>query len=212
MRVDFALREAVLRELTGCMVQSRYILLGLPVRFWTIASYAPRRDYLAAFAQRVSPASRKFLLLFITDVPDGVPAGRLLELLSTLRRYCREVVIETTVHPGDFAALSSARVFAVGTDLTASTESERVQMLQIDQFARGAAKAGIANCCLAGVESMPLVTAAIAAGFRYISGPAVAGFGRQVSNVRPLGLDYIYRANLEAKGLHWPGDDERGAA
>lgn len=210
-RVDFMVRDAVLRELTGCLVQSRYILLGLAVRFWTIASYARRRDYLAALAQRVSPASRKFLLIFITEVPDGVPAGRLLELLPTFRRFCREVVIETEVHLGDFAALGSARVFAVGADLSASTEPERVQMLQIDQFARGVAKAGIANSCLAGVQSVPLVTAAIAAGFRYISGPAVAAFGPQVSNVRPLGLDYVYRANLEAKGLQWPCS-ERGAA
>ena len=210
-RADFMVRDAVLRELTGCLVQSRYILLGLPVRFWTIASYARRRDYLAALAERVSPASRKFLLIFITEVPDGVPEGRLMELLPSFRRFCREVVIETEVHLGDFAALGSARVFAVGADLSTSTEPERVQMLQIDQFARGAAKAGIGNSCLAGVQSVPLVTAAIAAGFRYISGPAVAAFGPQVSNVRPLGLDCVYRANLEAKGLQWPGS-EGGAA
>jgi hypothetical protein len=210
-RVDFVVRDAVLRELIGCLVQSRYILLGLPVRYWTLASYAQRRDYLAGLAQQVSSASKKFLLIFITDVPDGVPASRLQEILPGLRRFCREVVIETTVHLGDFSALGSARVFAVGADLSARADPERLQMQQIDQFARAAAKAGIVNCCLAGVQSVPLVTAAIAAGFRYISGPVVAAFGPQVSNVQKLGLDYVYRANLEAKGLQWPRS-ERGAA
>jgi hypothetical protein len=210
-RADFALRDRVLRELTGCLVESRCILLGLPVRFWTLASYAQRRDYLAALAQRVSSASKKFLIIFITDVPNGVPASRLQELLPGLRRLCREIVIETTVHLGDFSGLASARVFAVGADLSASAAPERQQMQQIDQFAHAAAKAGIVNCCLAGVQSVPLVTAAIAAGFRYISGPAIAAFGRHVSNVQPLGLDYVYRANLEAKGLQWPSR-EQGAA
>lgn len=206
---DFALRNTVLRELTGCLVDSRYIVLGLPVRYWTIANYGLRREYLSALSQRISTASRKFLLIFVTDVPDGVPASRLLELIGSLRPFCRGLVIETSLHMLDFAALGAARVFAVGADLSVCREQDHVLMLQIDHFARGAAKAGVANCYLAGVESMPMVTAAIAAGFRYISGEAVGSLGAQVSNVRQLGLDSIYRTNLEAKGLHWP---EKGGA
>jgi hypothetical protein len=209
-RADFALRDTVLRELTGCLLQSRCILLGLPVRFWTVASYAGRRDYLSALVDRVSLASRKFLLIFITDVPDGVPAARMLELLGAVRPFCREIVIETSPQVAEFAALGSTGVFAVGTDLSHNTEPERVLMRLIDQFARGATKAGIANCCLAGVESMPLITAAIAAGFRYISGSSVGALGLKVSNVWPLSLDYVYRANVEAKGLRWP--EKKGAA
>lgn len=211
VRNDFAVRDKVLRELTGSLVQSRYVLLGLPVQFWTIANYARRRAYLTAVSQRVSPTSRKFLLVYITDVPDGVSASRMLELLASLRPFCREIVIETALQNTDFVALGSLRIFAVGTDLSGSIEAERIQMLQIDQFARGARKAGIANFCLAGIQSMPLMTAAIAAGFRYISGKSIAELGAGVSNVRPLSLDHVYRLNAEAKGLLWPGK-ERGAA
>lgn len=211
VRADFAMRDRVLREVTGALLQSRYVLLGLPVQFWTISNYMQRRAYTNALAERISPASRKFLLIYITDVPAGVPASRMLELLASLRPFCREIVVEAPLQNTDFAALSSMRIFAVGGDLTGSKEPERIQMLQIDHFARGAAKAGIANCALAGVQSMPMVTAAIAAGFRYISGRSIGPFGPRISKVRPLSLDYVYRLNVEANGLRWPGS-EQGAA
>ena len=203
-RGDFALRDAVLDELSRCVDASRYILLGLTVRFWTIASYSKRQDYLEALSQRVSPTLRQLLLIFVSDVPDGVSTSRLVDFRRVLHPLCRELVFETSPQALDFATLARSRVSAVGTDLAFSAESERVLLLQIDRFAHGAFKAGITNLFLSGARSMPLVTAAIASGFGYISGNAVGSFDAEVSSVRPLSLDDVYRTNLEAQGLQWP--------
>jgi hypothetical protein len=203
-REDTALREMLLGELARSAAASRLIALGLPARFWTLASYTRRRAYVAALAASTSPEMRRFLVLFLSEVPTGVPAGRLIELIAALRPFCRELVVETDLHAPNLTALTGSKVFAVGADLSSVNEPERLLMLHMDQFARHAAKAGIGNCYLGGVKNMSATIAAIGAGYRYISGPIVGSLGPDVSNVRPLTLEHLYRRNFEARGLSWP--------
>jgi hypothetical protein len=205
---DVLVRDLVLDELARSTAQSRLIVLGLPVRFLTIASFSRRRDYLAMLAAKTSPEMRKFLVIFLSKVPIGVPGSRLMELIAALRPFCRELIIETALHTPDLGALASSKVYAVGADLSAVADAEELLMAQMDQFARHAAKARVANCCLAGVKTMSAAVAAIGAGFRYIGGPVIGDSGQGVNKVQVLTLDELYCRSFEAQPPALPNQED----
>jgi hypothetical protein len=206
--IDFELRDIVLDRLNTCRREARLVALALPVRFWTLASWSRRRDYIGALAERVSPELRNLLVVILSDVPDGVSPTRLVELVAALRPLCREIIVEGPSHGVDLAALAAARVFAVGSDLNGQNASEGLLLLKIEQFARSAEKAAIANTCLAGAHSMSLVTAAVGAGFRYISGRMIGDIEGNIGCACSLTLDDVYRRYIETEGLGWPDDRE----
>jgi len=195
-QIDCAVRDAVIQQLQACAAGSRVVALELPVRFSTMASWARRREYLAGLGEKMFPPDlRKLLLIHLTEVPEGVPMTRLVELVAALRPYCRELMIEGSLHMTDFAALAAARVFAITANVD-SKLTENLLMLKLEQFAQNATKSGIANCYLAGARSMPLVTAAVAAGFRYISGELIGATVADAPTSHPLTLEELYCNNL----------------
>ncbi|HXR88539.1 MAG TPA: hypothetical protein VN728_16275 [Stellaceae bacterium] len=202
-KVDFAVRDAVIDQLERRVTETRLAAIALPVRFWTVASWSRRRDYLAGL-EKVSPERRQLLLIILSDLPFGVPPTRLVELVAALRPLCRELIVEAGLHGADIPAIAAARAFGVGTDLHSNEVAEQLLIAKLDQFARNAVRAGIANACLAGVHTIPQVAAAIGAGFRYISGGAIGPLEAEISGARPLDIDEIYRTNIEAKGFTWP--------
>jgi hypothetical protein len=189
-KIDFAVRDAVIGELEGGVTETRLAAIGLPVRFWTVASWSRRRGYLAGL-EKVAPERRQLLLIILSDLPDGVPAARLVELAAALRPFCRELIVEAGLHGADIAAVAAARAFGVGTDLRSNEVPEQLLIPKLDQFARSAVKAGVANASLAGVQSIAQVVAALGAGFRYISGGALGPLETEISGARPLELDEI---------------------
>jgi hypothetical protein len=204
--IDFELRDIVLDQLKICRRDARLVGLALPVRFWTLASWSRRRDYIGGLAERVSPELRNLLVVILSEVPDGVSPTRLVELVAALRPLCREIIVEGPSHGVDLAALAAARVFAVGSDLNGQNVSEGLLLLKIEQFARSAEKAAIANTCLAGAHSMSLVTAAVGAGFRYISGRMIGDIDGNIGGTCSLTLDDVYRRYIDIEGLGWPND------
>ncbi len=206
-REDIAVRDMVLGELTRSTAEARLIVLGLPVRFWTIASFSRRREYLTALLTKTSPEMRKYLVIFLSSVPPGVPGSRLLELIAALKPLCRELVVETDLRASDLGALASSKVYAVGADLSAATDSEELLMLQMDQFARQAVKAGASNCSLSGVKTVSAAIAAVGAGFRYIGGSVIGSLDQNVSKVRPLTLFELYRRSFESQDATWSKEE-----
>jgi hypothetical protein len=98
-------------------------LVILCVHFETLSAAGRRRSY--AQALRALPAVAKALLVIeISDVPDGVPEFRLLELVGTLRPFCRGVSARLRLETADFKVFRASNMHAVGCSIEASATAE----------------------------------------------------------------------------------------
>jgi hypothetical protein len=198
---DIVLCGTIATALTQCLLQSRCLLFVLPVHFVTLASVVGRHRYTEELARLIKPEMKKFLLICLTDVPDGVPSSRMVELTGALRSHCRGLSARLPLETTDFSALKGSRFFAVGADLSGRTDTERRLFALIEQFRRAADRAAFCNFFLDGIRTMSMVAAAIAEGFCYLSGDVVGKPMNRVIGARNFTLDDIYRVPARGTGV-----------
>lgn len=193
---DIALRESATAAVNALARDGQVLLLVLTVEFETLAKLARRYRYIKALAESVTAEARKFLIISLTGVPQGVPGSRLGEITSALRPYCNRVSVQLPLETSDFSNLRHTHIFAVGTDITNCPQSETVLFMQLEQFARGAERAGAMIRFIRGVRSVTVATAALGGGFTYLSGNAIAPSAKQIAGARSLTLEDLYRARV----------------
>ncbi len=196
---DLMLCGAVAGALKECLAASRFLLFVLPVHFATIATAAGRNRYSQELSRVITPEMQKLLLTCLTDIPSGVPSSRMIDLTGVLRPHCRQVSARLPIETTDFNALKGCSFFAVGADIANSLEPERKLFTLMEQFRRTADRAAFCNFFLDGVRTMPVVTAAVAEGFCYLSGNAIAKPMAHIMGARNFTLGDVYRVT-EPKG------------
>ncbi|MEA1672166.1 hypothetical protein [Nitrospirillum sp. BR 11163] len=112
------LRQAVDAYLELYDNRFRYYL-ALPVHFETLAGSTRRRAYLD-LAGHIPAHLRPFITYQLMGVPDGVPVGRLTELVSALRPLGRGVTVSADLAPQAQATFAAAGVKGVNVSLCGS--------------------------------------------------------------------------------------------
>jgi hypothetical protein len=167
---SFMLRKSV-NWLHGLMNVRQQTLLVLPVHFTTVDNQTLLRSYRQDLAA-LSQDERKYVVLEILGAPDTLPAFRVKEVIARLRPSVRCVLVRL---PTDTVSIRHwAEGGALGVGVSAGDEklSEKQLMERMDAFVAQAEKASV-HAYVHDLATASLVTAAVAAGFRYVGGAAI---------------------------------------
>jgi hypothetical protein len=171
-RLDEMIAYKVLTDLRSLMLEEKWLMLGVPVHFETLGTWARRQAYFKPF-EALPQAARAMLLFELIGAPDGVPQGRLLELSSSLRRLGRGVFLRAPLVCTTFRSPAETGLIGIGSDLSEAAGSEGTIMRAMDHFNEAAQKVGF-RTYVHGARSTSLAIAAVASGYNFIDGDAVS--------------------------------------
>jgi EAL domain-containing protein (putative c-di-GMP-specific phosphodiesterase class I) len=191
----FMLRESLgrLQEMTNA---GQRILIVLPVHFTTVDNqtlFLPYRQELAALPEE----QRKYVVIEILRAPDTIPAFRIKDLIARLRPFARCVLARL---PSDSAFIRPwAESGALGVGFSAGDErlSEKQFMERMDAFVARAEKDGV-HAYVHDLATASLVTAAVAAGFRYVGGDAIMPESDAPKPIEPFECQNIFARTVGA--------------
>lgn len=149
------------------------LMVSVPVCFETLAARRLRQDYIG-LCQSVPTYLRQFLSFEFLRFPDGVPNGRMTELVNELRPFGRRVFLRVDVRQANFTSLVGTGLTGVSTLVNADRGAEARTMEELNSFVAAAERAGLLSCVV-GITSTSLAVAARAAGFTFIAGDRVGG-------------------------------------
>jgi len=165
-------REAIETALE--LYENRFrFFLSLPLHFESLAVTARRQEVMA-----VARSIPRHLLPFITyhlwAVPDGVPAGRLSELVSALKPFGRTVMMEMPGPGTDLSAAEAAGIRVGNLTLPPGASVERWAP-EVTRFATHALRHRVMPA-VEGVDSLAMEDHCEEAGVRFLSGDLIGGW------------------------------------
>ncbi|WP_145612311.1 EAL domain-containing protein [Nitrospirillum amazonense] len=163
------LRQAVDAYLELYDNRFRYYL-ALPVHFETLAGTGRRRAYLD-LASHVPAHLRPFITYQLMGVPDGVPVGRLTELVSALRPMGRGVTICADVSSQAQATFAAAGVKGVNVSLGGSIP--RGRLIQDLYLAGAEARRRGLHILVDGIDTPEMEQVAEEAGCTFMTGDLI---------------------------------------
>lgn len=165
-------REAVETALE--LYENRFrFFLSLPLHFESLAVTGRRQEVmvmLRAIPRHLLP----FMTYHLHGVPDGVPAGRLSDLVSALKPFGRTVMMEMPAPAADLTAEAAAGIRVVNLGLPPGASQERWGP-EVTRFAAHAARHHLLPA-VEGVDSLAMEDLCEEAGVRFLSGDLIGGW------------------------------------
>ena len=161
---------------------------------WNAMTYSTSRYRLLQVLRHIAPDVRRFLVLEITELSDGLPQSRLTELVSMLAPYGRAVLARATSDATDVRAWRGCGLSGVTLDCRNLDASDRKAQKRLEVFARRASEATLA-CVGYGLPASNLMLAAWASGFTHLGGPMLTG-----EVAEPKGVVRLQPVDLFATG------------
>lgn len=148
------------------------VALHVPLPY-NAMTYSTSRYRLLHALRAVGPQVRRFLILEITELAEGLPQGRLTEVVSMLSPHCRAVLARAPSETADIRAWRGCGLSGVTLDCGGLDAADRSAQHRLAVFARRAAETSLA-CVGYGLPATSLMLAAWAAGFTHLGGPALS--------------------------------------
>jgi len=161
-----------MRSLVEGARQHRVGLIIVPVSFDTFARPGLRQEYLHLLT-RLPADLRRFLVPFIRRLPQGVPESRLVEIVSGLKPNVRAIGARVPFDPTTVRRVRACGILSASFALNPHGDAEGISPDLIEKGAELLTKAG-AVPTLTGISCDTHRERAVAAGYHYISGAAVA--------------------------------------
>jgi hypothetical protein len=169
-------------QVHACCVAGAPVALHAPVPIGALAVQAGR-SALLSMLKGLPGDVRRWLVLELTDVPEGVPQGRLSEAVAMLAPHARAILARA---PSESAALLQWRrcgLNGITLDCGHIEASDRMALTRLSSFARNAL--ALAPACVGySLGSMSLLVSAWGAGFTHVSGEAVSKEVSELAAVR----------------------------
>jgi hypothetical protein len=141
---------------------------------WNAVTYSTSRYRLLQALRETPPEVRRFLILELTELSDGLPASRLSEQVAMVAPYTRAVLARAPSVRSDVRAWRGCGLNGATLDCHDLDPSDRRAQKKLEVFARRAAEVSLA-CVGYGLPATSLMMAAWASGFTHLGGPAVTG-------------------------------------
>lgn len=167
-------------------------MIAVPVSFKALATSWRLNRYLKALTA-VDGARRQRLCIVISDIPPGVNAAKLQNMVDVLRPECRAIFLSIGYQVPLTRSLFPKRVHAVGLDFRGDHRREEDMVRTFEQFAR-LCRSHEFNSYLMGLDTTSLVLSAAAAGIRFISGDRI-----QAPETDPTGACHYGWLNFYSK-------------
>jgi GGDEF domain-containing protein len=181
--VDLMIVRKGLADLAAMLRNGTKAILSLPLHRAALELPLARGQLLSI----LSDAPRPMQQLILLDVLDAYAGDWTLlpALVAGLKRVSRDVVLRLSLDHANFARVRAAGAQTVGGDLRDHPWSHGRAVNALAVFGKAARAAGLQSYVL-GLEAPPLAAAAIAAGFDYMAGSAVAPEIPEPLGVLPL--------------------------
>ncbi len=168
-------------------------LVIMSVAYSTLAHSRQRETYFTRLRE-VPPGLAKYLGFSLRDIPAGTPASRVAEIMAYLQPFggSRLLRIGADFHLIDSYATTGCHGVVTSVPHQELDLSKRFQ--QLSNFTKRAHLHHL-ECILTDADSMDDVSTAVAAGFTYLLGDAVAPLMDTPGMVRGLRIDHILRAS-----------------
>ncbi len=154
--------------------------LSLPIHFETLAVLTRRRE-MVALLQTIPAHLRAFMTYHLSGVPAGVPAGRLAEMVSTLRPFGRTIMVVVDIHGNDLPAVAASGARIASLLLPAGVSAERLRP-ELLRFGAAAAKLRL-HVSVEGVEDVAMEKLCEEAGVAFLAGGLIGGWVDVPENV-----------------------------
>ncbi len=152
-------------------LQNPHIVI-VPVHWKTLDHTANRARYLE-LVERVAAEARRYLVLSVHGIPEDLMASRIEGRIYDLRNACRALTCHVPLDRRDFEQLRGLSFYAVGTSPPRDGAGEGDTIAAMDAFL-DAQRHLATRSFIVGLTTRSLVIAALAAGFDFLSGPAIA--------------------------------------
>jgi len=171
-RLDVMTLRHAIGAIDDIMEKGARTLIGLQVHALTLGHSGTRNAYRKALASLTSDQISR-IVFELAGVPDDVETAELEAVAAALRPTAGLVNVQARLGTGNFQSFRAAGFRAVGIDVYSSGAAEAEVMQGIDDFIEGARRHQLKTYIL-GVRSVSLYTAAVTAGFDYMSGHALS--------------------------------------
>ncbi len=180
--LDFQTLNHAVTEMQALLKKGRKLLIGLSVHIDTLMTPKHRLGYTAQL-QSIPDEVRQYLVYEIVGATQGLPEIRMLEFVTLLRQFCRNVIARVSLS-GDLQlnALKRSGVVAIGDEFSLNSRAEALTIAEIETFAEAANDAGL-NTYLHGLRSLSLAVAATAAGIDFIDGDPIMSLAKSPEGV-----------------------------
>lgn len=170
----------------------------IPVHFSSIASMRRRRAYLQV-CRMIAPHLVPFLAFELDDLPQGIPYGRLADLVASLKPFARAVLVMTRDDGPDLPAFAQAGVKGVGIQLDAR-DGEARAIERIQAFCPQPRKFGLFSF-VDGLRTPAQFQAAEERGAAYLLGPMIGEDSDVPEHMRRCSERQLLR-RAHARGAH----------
>jgi hypothetical protein len=175
--------------------QGRRLVVSFPIHFESVSTPTRRGALLERW--RTLPAETRKLGVFeVVGAPEGVPQGRLAEIVNQLRNESRGVLMRVPLATPSFRNFSDTGVLAVGVELGVSVATEERLMRSFREFVTNAERARLVTY-IHGLRSFSLTIGAIGAGFAYVDGDPVSSISDQPEDAYRFALEDLYAQRLK---------------
>jgi hypothetical protein len=174
---------------------------------WNALTYSTSRYRVLEALREIPPGIRRFLILEITELSDGLPPSRLCEQVSMLTPYARTVLARAPSVLSDIRAWRGCGLSGVTLDCHSLDSCDRQAQKKLEVFARRAAEVSLA-CVGYRLPATSLMIAAWASGFTHLGGPAVSlevAEPKGVVRLRPVD---VFAASVGRSTASGSGPDE----
>lgn len=178
LALDRLVLAHAIRDAAKLYAEGLQSYLTLPIHFESLATTQRRLELMATLRQ-VPQEVAKCITYEIVDLPVGAPQGRIMDLVSPLQSLGRAVAARLPIGTESVRNLSNTGIQAVGLNLEATHSAEFRLFKELDRFSALAKRHGLMTYVV-GIRSVSLVSAALGAGFTYVSGAPIAGISEQI--------------------------------
>lgn len=168
---DLQTLNRTIEGLSALQHRGERLLIICSVHYYTLAQESSRREYIQ-LCESIPEAIKKYLIFEVAGLPNEISPIFVKEVVDRLKPYCRSVPMLLPLARSQFSNLRQTGVRMVGTNIEELLLPESKIVDHMETFVRGAEADGL-EAYIYGLHSLSLVTAAMGAGFKYISGPAI---------------------------------------
>jgi len=183
------------KTLAASLTNGERFLLSLPIAYGLWCSPAVRME-VAAFCRSLSAELRPYMFFEISQLPEGVPQSRLLDLVGSLRPFCRGVAAELPSHLPSYSAYQGCGLHAISLPLLHG---------EVGTMTRDIAKLGMiarslnVKSVIYDVPTVDLVLAAREHGVTAVASPCIGTTQREPSAISRLRLRDLQKERNDSR-------------
>ncbi len=190
-KIDMAMCENAIHGLQSLLQHGQKALMIIPVHYSTLE----QARFLAPFVDTIAKApddAKKLMVFEILGVPTGLSRFKLHEPLSHLRTRCRGIVVRTGADFSNFEMYRELGVHAVGLDAHEYRSWKEQKLITfLEQFGTLAQRYRL-HSFVHSVPTNSITVAAVASGFTYVDGPAIAADIDSPERIHTFAVESLY--------------------